>query len=214
MNDFIIKVLKNGKNKKLYKDFCKTCLKDKGYIRKNRLNKDCHKCNSIKQADVGRNHAGKYKEVIENNRKIRLNQKITISEETKKKISVSNKATWHAKNTDITRCPEAKEIRKAFSKLLSRYLKRRHIKPTICKTKFEVLQFSPQDLYNHLESKFQSGMSWENYGEWHIDHVVADSRHRYSSTEDEEFKKSWALTNLQPLWAKDNLKKGTKNVIP
>jgi len=61
-----------------------------------------------------------------------------------------------------------------------------------------------------LESKFKNGMSWKNYGKWHIDHAIPDIRFRYKSPEDEEFKKCWALNNLQPLWAKENIRKGGK----
>lgn len=53
-------------------------------------------------------------------------------------------------------------------------------------------------------------MSWENYGEWHIDHIIPDSWFNYSSTEDDEFKKSWSLDNLQPMWGKENQSKGNK----
>ena len=54
-------------------------------------------------------------------------------------------------------------------------------------------------------------MSWENYGSyWHIDHIKPDSRFIYESVEDIEFKKCWALSNLQPLKAEDNLKKSNK----
>ena len=64
----------------------------------------------------------------------------------------------------------------------------------------------------HLESKFNDGMSWENYGKegWHVDHVIPDSWWKYSSTEDGEFKQSWALANLQPLWAFDNYSKSNR----
>ncbi len=53
-------------------------------------------------------------------------------------------------------------------------------------------------------------MSFENYGEWHIDHVVPASNFSYDSFEDKEFKDCWALSNLQPLWAEENLKKGDR----
>lgn len=57
---------------------------------------------------------------------------------------------------------------------------------------------------------FQPGMTWENYGKWHIDHKTPDSWFQYNSINDDGFKKSWALENLQPMWAKDNLSKGNK----
>ena len=69
------------------------------------------------------------------------------------------------------------------------------------------LPYSIKQLMAHLESKFQPGMTWDNYGEWHIDHVRPDSWFLYFSVDDEQFKQCWSLENLQPLWAKDNLSK-------
>lgn len=70
--------------------------------------------------------------------------------------------------------------------------------------------YTVEDLYKHLESKFTDGMSWENMGEWHIDHIVPVSRFKYNNTDDPEFKVCWGLNNLQPFWAKDNLSKLNK----
>lgn len=53
-------------------------------------------------------------------------------------------------------------------------------------------------------------MSWDNYGEWHIDHKIPDCKFNYISVNDKEFQKCWALKNLQPLWAIENLRKGSK----
>lgn len=66
------------------------------------------------------------------------------------------------------------------------------------------------ELAHHLEQDFRDGMSWENYGEWHIDHIIPISKFSFSSFEDEGFKKAWALNNLQPLWADENYKKGRR----
>lgn len=57
----------------------------------------------------------------------------------------------------------------------------------------------------HLESKFQEGMSWDNYGKWHIDHIIPLSSFNISL-----LKGACHYTNLQPLWAKDNIKKSNK----
>jgi hypothetical protein len=73
----------------------------------------------------------------------------------------------------------------------------------------EKLGYSVAELRTHLEQKFQSGMSWKNYGKWHIDHVRPESWFQYRSHNDPEFKKCWALSNLQPLWAHENLKKNS-----
>jgi hypothetical protein len=65
-------------------------------------------------------------------------------------------------------------------------------------------------LINHLESKFLEGMSWDNYGlhGWHIDHIIPCAF--FDLTDPEEQKKCFHYTNLQPLWAKDNIAKGKK----
>ncbi|WP_318761849.1 hypothetical protein [Aminobacter niigataensis] len=63
----------------------------------------------------------------------------------------------------------------------------------------------------HLERQFLKGMSWDNYGPvWHVDHILPDSLFNYETPEDPEFKAAWALTNLRPLWANDNLKKNAR----
>jgi hypothetical protein len=64
------------------------------------------------------------------------------------------------------------------------------------------------EVKNHLESKFEKGMSWENMGEWHIDHIKPCSS--FDLTDPEEQKRCFHYTNLQPLWAKDNLSKSDK----
>ena len=61
-------------------------------------------------------------------------------------------------------------------------------------------------LKTHIESKFKSGMNWGNRSEWHIDHIVPVS---LAKTE-EELKKLLHYTNLQPLWAKENLQKSNR----
>lgn len=70
--------------------------------------------------------------------------------------------------------------------------------------------YSLNDLTNHLERQFQPGMTWENHGEWHIDHKIPINVFNFTTPEDLDFKRCWALKNLQPLWAKDNLIKFMK----
>lgn len=72
--------------------------------------------------------------------------------------------------------------------------------------------YTLEQLKDHLESLFQSGMLWDNYGfyGWHIDHKRPISSFSFTEPEDEEFKQCWALENLQPLWAEDNIKKSDK----
>ncbi len=69
------------------------------------------------------------------------------------------------------------------------------------------VDYSLEELMLHLERQFLPGMTWQNKGEWHIDHIVPRASFEYSSAEDEEFKRAWALSNLRPIWARDNVQK-------
>jgi len=61
-------------------------------------------------------------------------------------------------------------------------------------------------LKQHLENKFKPGMSWKNYGKWHIDHIRPCAS--FDLRKPAEQKKCFHYSNLQPLWAKENLVKG------
>lgn len=80
------------------------------------------------------------------------------------------------------------------------------------KTKTYKKQTKTQDLLGctipefcaYLEKLFQPGMSFENHGKWHVDHRIPIA----SATTQEELEKLCHYTNLQPLWAIDNIRKG------
>lgn len=74
----------------------------------------------------------------------------------------------------------------------------------------DLVNYKLADLVKHLERQFLKGMSWENIGEWHVDHIRPRSMFRYNDENCDEFKDCWAITNLRPLWAKDNLTKNAK----
>lgn len=73
------------------------------------------------------------------------------------------------------------------------------------KTTKTLLGCTVEKLTTHLSAKFTEGMTLENYGKWHIDHIVPLS----SAKTKQELEKLCHYTNLQPLWAKDNLSKGS-----
>ena len=92
---------------------------------------------------------------------------------------------------------------------------RRGIRGVLTKTKknsgvFRHLGYDKHQLVSHLESQFVEGMSWDNMDNWHIDHIRPVASFTFNSVDDPEFKACWALENLQPLWATDNLSKGAK----
>lgn len=78
--------------------------------------------------------------------------------------------------------------------------------------KIASLGYSREDFKSYMEPLFLDGMSWDNHGEWHVDHV----RPVAAFIKEGNFDLSviHALSNLQPLWAKDNQSKGAKESPP
>ena len=71
---------------------------------------------------------------------------------------------------------------------------------------YDILGCSYEIFKQHIENQFQEGMTWDNHGEWHYDHIIPVA----SAQTEEELIKLNHYTNLQPLWAEDNLKKSDK----
>jgi hypothetical protein len=67
---------------------------------------------------------------------------------------------------------------------------------------------SAVELKSHLEGQFTDGMTWDNYGDWHMDHIKPCAS--FDLMIDSEQRECFHYTNLQPLWAEDNLIKGKK----
>jgi hypothetical protein len=86
---------------------------------------------------------------------------------------------------------------------INRYLKYKSQKT------FDIVGCSPEFLKEHLETQFTDGMTWDNRSEWHIDHIIPLS----SAKTGDELYKLCHYTNLQPLWAEDNLKKSNKIIV-
>ncbi len=72
----------------------------------------------------------------------------------------------------------------------------------------ELLACSIKEFKKHLQNQFKPGMSWDNYGLWHIDHKLPCAKFDLSKFKNQ--RKCFHFSNLQPLWAKDNLRKGSK----
>jgi len=201
---------------------CKLCRHSKSQSKKEKrkeYRKEWYKRNveNIKKMENDRYHSNK----DEINQKKRENyQKDTLYREknldSSKKYYHKNKETvkekfklWAKKNKD-----KRNEIsRRHYHKFKTLFICRRLIKRTIKflgtekeLTTIELLGYSPIDLKENIQNKFKSGMTWENYGEWHIDHIKPISS--FDKTENPKIINS--LDNLQPLWAFDNLSKGSK----
>ena len=72
----------------------------------------------------------------------------------------------------------------------------------------ELLGCSIDELKTHLQNQFKEGMTWQNHGEWHIDHIIPCAAFDLSKKED--CLKCFNYKNLQPLWAHENLSKSDK----
>jgi hypothetical protein len=93
----------------------------------------------------------------------------------------------------------ADSLRSRITKVLKQNKKSKHT--------MELIGCSIEQFRKHLEKQFVDGMSWDNYGfyGWHIDHIKPCSSFDLSNPEQQKL--CFHYTNLQPLWAKDNLKK-------
>lgn len=63
-----------------------------------------------------------------------------------------------------------------------------------------------EEAKRYIESKFKQGMTWENYGKWHVDHIIP----LFSASNTDEIIRLCHFSNLQPLWASENISKRNK----
>jgi hypothetical protein len=111
----------------------------------------------------------------------------------------------HRKDTD-----PAYKLISNFRTAIYQVLKENNVEKN--KHYFDILQYTPEELISHLEKQFTDGMTWDNYGEWHVDHRMPISSFNFESVDDDSFIKCWSLDNLQPMWGKENIVKGN-NII-
>ena len=75
------------------------------------------------------------------------------------------------------------------------------------------LPYTTSQLKEHLENQFHPWMTWDNQGEWHIHHIIPQSKLRFDSVTHPNFQKCWALENLMPLEAKENMSLGNREKV-
>jgi len=116
---------------------------------------------------------------------------------------------WRKKKMNVSQ----RKLNKLFSRNISRILK--SYSEITANKWLQIVGYKRSDLINHLEKQFVKDMTWDNYGKggWHIDHIKPVSYFSFSNELDQDFKKCWSLSNLQPLWEKDNLSKGGCNTL-
>lgn len=75
----------------------------------------------------------------------------------------------------------------------------------------EYVGMSPDELMDYLEGQFTEGMTRDNYGKWHVDHIRPLASFDFTGPDrEEQLHLAWSHTNLQPLWALDNRRKGAR----
>lgn len=233
--DYIIK-----KNRKYFRMFCPLCGKDKGYKNPESAKRPCYSCNGKKAsreslrvrqkiktkcssdncADLGilNGKCEKHYQSLKRPKKIPiLNCLICES-------NIANPSSWRKYCSEscnskawIKRHPSYSKERmknninaRLAARLRNRIWQALHAKNKIGSA-INQLGCTVTELVQYLEEKFQSGMSWENYGKWHIDHIKPLSS--FNLADKDEFNKACNYSNLQPLWAKDNQRKSNKYLV-
>lgn len=119
---------------------------------------------------------------------------------------------WRLRNKDLIRIKDKKRRDTNITYKLTLNLRRRVLLALQGKNKssstLKLLGCTPKFLKKYLESKFKQGMSWDNRHEWHIDHIRPCAS--FDLTDQKQQAKCFHYTNLQPLWAQENMSKGAK----
>ena len=200
---FKLKSSKDG-----YNGWCKICLNEKNnkWRENNReialtYSKNWYQNNKDKKSEYFEKYCLETPEKVkETKKKYREKNKEVIKQ--KKKIYDEN---YKPKRNELRRERLKTDILfKLVNNVRSRLIKYlTTLNITKKNTTFEIVGCTPQELKEHLEKQFVDGMGWENRCEWHIDHIIPLS----SAKTEEELYMLCHYTNLQPLWAIDNLKK-------
>ena len=172
--------------------------------------KRCANCGCIKTRDNFSKHSGfdgLYSRCNDCARE--YNQSDTAKLNRKKRNQTEDKKEKNRNYQSRRKLDPLVRLNSNFSSLMARSLKKKAVSKNFNHWE-NLVGYSIQDLKEHLQSQFKPGMNWDNYGQWHVDHIYPKSKFNIEALGDEEFKKCWSLTNLQPLWALDNLTKSDK----
>lgn len=200
------------------------------------LHSQCKECRLAKVSE----YRSKNKAILAEKSKLYRSENISACRERERLYSKNNRAAaserskeFHKKNPSKAKeynkrylqKPEIIEIRRENSKIRARRLQaespiyvlkknmrsRLHAalrgigKKKTSKT-FECIGCTPSELMEHLSKQMKHGMSWDNYGEWHVDHIIPLA----SASDEDDMTKLCHYSNLQPLWALENIKKGAR----
>lgn len=139
-------------------------------------------------------------------------------------VRLEKMRAYQAENRDVLLANKRKREQKRFNEMYGadvaftlRHRMRSLFRGSLAKRKKSgrmehLLGYGLDELRAHIERQFVGGMNWDRFmaGEIHLDHIVPIAAFDITSCECEEFKRCWALSNLRPMWARENLSKGAK----
>lgn len=203
--------------------FCKNCVKEKYkntvsiYLKKTK-NKSAESRKRWRDKNIDIVRAKDRERYKKEKEKRKLYHK-EYYKENKEEISSKAKIYWNNNKDKISK--KHNEYHKNRMKtdpkykldMYASYVLRDAITGRRLRTKWKTyFNYTIKELKDHLESKFKDGMTWENYGlkGWVVDHTIAKKYFIYESVDNKSFTACWALSNLQPLWYRENLEKRDK----
>jgi hypothetical protein len=157
--------------------------------------------------------------------KQRMQRRTDKSRQQQKIWCKNNRAKLNARQNKKRKTNPTCRLHHIISNTINRSIKRTGNKKSSSFTKH--ILYTIAELKLHIEKQFESWMNWDNHGKyttdtwddndpttwtWQLDHIIPRSELPYTSMEDDNFKKCWALENLRPLSAKQNLLDGTRRV--
>jgi hypothetical protein len=178
---------------------CKKCRIEKLLIEYNKdkyssdgLRYRCRKCTTLE-----------YKNFYYNNREIEIQRQVNYQKNNDELVK-KGRNNRHQKNYDNNVLYKLKVNIRNRVKL---FIKSVNFEVRTNNT-YTIVGCTPEELKTYLEKQFTEGMSWDNHKltGWHIDHIIPLS----SAKTEEEVYKLCHYTNLQPLWCRENYKKGKK----
>lgn len=186
---------------------CNRCKIEKveSEFNKNSLSKDglrhyCREC----QRNMGKVYSEKKGDELKEKKKVWKLENTDKLKESRQKYYLKHSKKFSLKSSEKYRTDTLYRLKQLLRKRLRDILRSKQIEKNV--HAIDILGCSPLKLKEHLEKQFKDGMSWDNQGLWHIDHKIPLA----SGNTEELIIKLFHYTNLQPLWAIDNMKKGSK----
>jgi hypothetical protein len=182
---------------------------------------ECIRLKNAKNRDVNSEYFRAYRSELYKNKSDEIKQYNSQWRKDNPKRYAEIRRKWKAKNIESVRASDTKYRRKRYANdpefrclrsLRVRFLTALKAEKISKKDSYsKSLGYSGAELARHLERQFEKGMTWENHGQWHIDHITPISHLIRQGITDPSAVN--CLSNLRPMWASDNISKGAKRTV-